>query len=249
MLDGEQVEISKWYARAKELVENEMKSIAGKADEEGQIDATQLEDDASEMLSLFIDNQEAWQEVCLVLEQDGSNAKTLVINRPMAFKLTDNLGRLVLHGAYTGKEQKDRKALDSFMKAFEAECAVYVGGPDNQDEEAVMIHGISDLPGATEISPGCGIYRGGTEAAVKGVLDGKYNPLEFRFFVGCNAYEESSLELSVQLGKYQPVACARSLALKQCISLPKPLWHEGRHAMFRLINSIRAHSYNNFFFL
>lgn len=69
---------------------------------------------------------------------------------------------------------------------------------------------------------------GGIEAAVKGVLDGEYSPLEFRFFVGCHSYEESALDVAVHLGKYQPVACARSVALKQCISLPKPLWHEGK---------------------
>ena len=91
---------------------------------------------------------------------------------------------------------------------------------------ATIIHGISDLPGATEISPGSNIYRGGLDAAVDGVLDGKYSPLEFRFFVGCHDYEESMLDVEVLLGKYQPIACARALALKQCISLPKPLWHE-----------------------
>lgn len=90
-----------------------------------------------------------------------------------------------------------------------------------------MIHGIADLPGAREISPGSGIYRGGLEAAIEGVLYGKYNPLDFRFFVGCHSYDESTLDVSVVLGKYQPIACARSVALKQCISLPKPLWHEG----------------------
>jgi hypothetical protein len=36
----------------------------------------------------------------------------------------------------------------------------------------------------------------------------------------------STLDLDVVLGKYQPVACARAIALKQCIQLPKPLWHE-----------------------
>lgn len=69
---------------------------------------------------------------------------------------------------------------------------------------------------------------GGVDGAVKGVLEGEYSPLEFRFFVGCHLYKESALDVAVHLGKYQPIACARSLALKQCISLPKPLWHEGK---------------------
>lgn len=158
-----------WYGTAKSLIEDEMKKIANSADDEGQIDATRLKDDSSEMLSLFLDNQENWQEVCLVVEQqDGSSSKTktLVLNRPMAFQLTDNIGRLVLNGAFqTGSDVKDmpiadRKDLMRFMMAFSSECAVYVGGPDDQNNPAIMIHGIPDLPGAVEISPGSKIYQG-----------------------------------------------------------------------------------------
>ncbi len=229
-LEGEQVEMGIWYARAKKMVEDGMKKIARQADGMGQIDATRLTEDSTELLSLFLDNQETWQEVCLVIEQSGGNAKTLVLNRPMAFKLTENLGKLVLNGAFMTKDDiklVERRDLLRFMMAFSSECAVYVGGPDDQGESAIMIHGIQDLPGAQEISPGSNIFRGGIDAAVEGVLEGKFSPLEFRFFVGCHNYEESALDVAVRLGKYQPVACARSVALKQCISLPKPLWHEG----------------------
>ena len=226
-----ELEISTWYARSKRLIEDEMSKIAKNADDEGQIDATQLQEEASEMLSLYLDNQETWQEVCLVVEKEDSNAKTLVLNRPMAFQLTENLAKLVLFGAFQSTKQSKsadtRKDLVKFMMAFQRECAIYVGGPDDQGEAAMLIHGIKDLPGAVEISPGTQIYRGGIEAAVQGVIDGKYNPLEFRFFVGCHNYDESALDVAVHLGKYQPIACARSVALKQCISLPKPLWHEG----------------------
>ena len=158
-----------WYGTAKSLIEEEMKKIANTADDEGQIDATRLKDDSSEMLGLFLDNQENWQEVCLVVEQqnDNSRTKTLVLNRPMAFQLTDNIGRLVLFGAFqTGSEDvrdmriNERKDLMRFMMAFSSECAVYVGGPNDQNSPAMMIHGIPDLPGAVEISPGSKIYQG-----------------------------------------------------------------------------------------
>ncbi|CAB9506567.1 Uncharacterized ACR, COG1678 [Seminavis robusta] len=219
-----------WYRKAQLLVEDSMSEIASTADDSGQIDSTSLSDESTEMLQIFLDNQDTWQEVCLVVERDEDmgRAKALVLNRPMAMKLTENLSRLVLYGAFqrTGQEQDShvKKDLVKFMLAFGNEAAVYVGGTDNQDEAATMIHGIKDLPGAREISPG--IYEGGLEAAIDGVLEGKYNPLEFRFFVGCHNYEESTLDVAVVLGKYQPLACARSVALKQCISLPKPLWHE-----------------------
>ena len=103
---------------------------------------------------------------------------------------------------------------------------MYVGGPDAQHKPAELIHGYADLEGATEISPGTGIYRGGLNAAIDGVLRGDYRALDFRFFFGRHEYKESMLDVNVVLGKYQPVACARTLALKQCLSLPKPLWHE-----------------------
>jgi len=226
--------MSHWYGRSHDLIEEQMKEIADMADEEGQIDATILEEDYSEMLHLYLENQEQWQEVCLVLERTttsdrSKSAKTLVLNRPMAFKLTKDLGQLVYFGTDDEKptiDTKKVKGLTNFMLAFRDECAVYIGGPDDQGEPATIVHGIRDLPGAVEINPGSNIYRGGLEAAVDGVLAGKYTSLEFRFFVGCHDYEESMLDVEVRLGKYQPIACGRALALKQCMSLPKPLWHE-----------------------
>lgn len=158
-------------------------------------------------------------------EQEGT-CTTVVLNRPMAMKLTENLARLVLNGAFVSSSSP-KTDLVKFVLAFGNECAVYVGGSQGQQEPALMLHGIKDLPGAVEISPGSGIYKGGLAAAVDGVIEGKYKPLDFRFFVGRHEYEESMLDVQVLLGKYQPIACARSLALKQCISLPKPLWHEG----------------------
>ena len=94
------------------------------------------------------------------------------------------------------------------------------------EKMGVIIHGISDLEGAVEISPGTGIYRGGMEAAVDGVLEGRFNPLDFRFFIGCHDYRNGDLDVNIYSNKYQPIACTRALALKQCIQLPKPLWHE-----------------------
>ena len=35
-----------------------------------------------------------------------------------------------------------------------------------------------------------------------------------------------ALEREVRLGKWQCAASARPVALKQCLALPKPLWHE-----------------------
>jgi hypothetical protein len=122
---------------------------------------------------------------------------------------------------------------DRVVQAFGQEVAVYMGGPNGQNEPALILHGIPNLKGAQELAPGTGIYQGGWEAAVEGVLQGMYQPLEFRFFIGRQIYDvkenpkRGTLVSKIEQGSYQPVACARSLALKQCLGLPKPLWHEG----------------------
>jgi Uncharacterized ACR, COG1678 len=242
-----------WYASAQRLIERCMLGIAKLAsNQDGQIDASQLDADTSELLQLYLEHQETWQEVCLVLEHDErtKSATTLVLNRPMALKLTENLAQLVLYGAADGPASptSKRKSLSrrsskattpdlaKFVRAFGAECAVYIGGPDEQDQPAEIVHGIPGLPGSYEIAPNSRIYVGGLDAAVAGVLAGTYKPMDFRFFVGRHRYDPSTappeeadvanLQLQVLVRKYQPVACARSLVLKQCISLPKPLWHE-----------------------
>lgn len=279
-------EMAVWFRRAQEFIDEELQSISEDATD-GQIDVGTLSDEKAELLQLYLDQQESWQAVCLVVDVTESSSTTLVLNRPMAMKLTENLGQLVLYGAYQSEDsesgdveeddmfspqsllnfnpnessrrkgQGDQPDLNRFMKAFGSECAVYIGGmcqtcfssmektpsreicslvllrtlsnetgPDDQDQPAEFIHGFADLPGSVEIAPNTGIYRGGLKAAVEGVLQGKYKPLDFRFFVGRCVYEDSTLDLSILLGKYQPVACARCLALKQCISLPKPLFYE-----------------------
>ena len=223
-------DLEEWYHESQSLIAESMTEIAQMAGEDGQIDATTLPDDKAELLTLYLDNQESWQEVCLVLERDTDvgTGSTLVLNRPMAFQLTENLARLVLHGEFSVVTPANGRKPDlhKFMAAFGSECAVYIGGPDDQGKPAEMIHGIKTLKGAREIAPGTGIYRGGLAAAVDGVLKGIYQPLEFRFFVGKHVYDENLLDVTMLLGKYQPVACSRALALKQCISLPTPLWHE-----------------------
>jgi len=226
--DNDKVRV--WYRKAHKMAEQELNDIGTKA-ENGQIDATKLSDRARQFLEIYLDNQETWQEVCLVLEQNPNDgtATSLVLNRPMAFKVSQNLASLILHGSVVTNKQyvsTDIPQLEKFMEAFGQECAVYIGGPDDQDKPAILIHGFPELDGAKELAPGTNIYRGGLNAAVEGVLNGNYKPLDFRFFVGRHGYDQNKLELDAMIGKIQPVACARALALKQCISLPKPLWHE-----------------------
>ncbi len=222
-----------WYEKAKKLIKEEMTVISSNANERGEIDPTGLPARTENFLDMYMENQQNWQSVCLVAKMDESDgAETYTLNRPMAFSLNENLAKMLLFGVMSNIMLNGRvpgsetNKYTKFLRAFEKSCAVYVGGKYNQERPAVVIHGIADLEGATEISPGTGIYMGGLEAAIDGVLDGRYKPLDFRFFVGCNRFKKGELDASILSNKYQPIACARSLALKQCIQLPKPLWHE-----------------------
>lgn len=222
-----------WYRKTQRMVQDKMKKIASLADGNGTIDPRQLAPQDETLLNLYVDNQSTWQEVCLIIERDveSGTAQTLVLNRPMAFSLSENLAKLVLFGSYGGMVMGSTPVSQTnrylkFLRAFESSCGVYVGGPDKMSEPALLIHGYSDLEGSKEISPGTGIYQGGLDAAIDGILNGKYNALDFRFFVGRHEYKNGDLDVSIFSNKYQAVACARALALKQCIQLPKPLWHE-----------------------
>jgi hypothetical protein len=222
-----------WYRKVQRMIQDKMKRIASLADGNGTIDPRQLAPQDETLLNLYVDNQSTWQEVCLVIKRDeeGGIAQTLALNRPMAFSLSENLAKLVLFGSYGGMVMGSTPVSQTnrylkFLRAFESSCGVYVGGPDNMSEPAILIHGFSELEGSKEISPGTGIYQGGLDAAIEGVLSGKYKPLEFRFFVGRHDYKNGDLDVKIYSNKYHAVACTRALALKQCIQLPKPLWHE-----------------------
>jgi hypothetical protein len=237
--DDVDLDVDVWYGESYRMIATEMERIVQILGPGGRqiIDPNELSDDDKEMLTMYLHHQECWQEVCLVLEKhkDGQ-AKTVVLNRPMALQLTENLAQLLLFGAYNPQRMAEGPSsyndMVRFITAFKKECYVYSGGPDNLgDGPAILIHGIATLPGAVEISPGTKIYRGGLKAAVDGILTGQHSPLEFRFFVGCHQYKENDLDRYIRLSKYQPVACARTVALKQCISLPKPLWHEGMYLL------------------
>ena len=174
-----------WYRGAQKLLKNEITKIMSNVNANGRIDPNDLDEESLELLQLYMDHQSTWQEVCLVTEMDNSDdgggkkggSKTITINRPMAFKLSKSMARLVLMGAYqageidspvsvtrTERDGGETQNLVKFLGAFENQCAVYVGGPNDMDKPAVLVHGIADLDGAVEISRGTGIYQGGLEA-------------------------------------------------------------------------------------
>lgn len=119
---------------------------------------------------------------------------------------------------------------------------VYQGGSDKLDDPGLLVHGNADVFQAAtaagtnreaaaaeqcrEISRGARIYVGGVSAAVEALASGQGQALDYRLFLGRKEWAQGELEKEVRQGLWQCAACARPVALKQCLSLPKPLWHE-----------------------
>jgi len=134
--------------------------------------------------------------------------------------VNDDLAQLLLFGSSDPQREEDRKLQRRCVEAFGSDAAVYVGGPRKQDAPGLLLHGFSELEGARELAPGTRIFEGGAEAAIDGILAGRYSALDFRWFVGRH------LDLTTDDFAWISMASARPVALKQCLGLPKPLWHE-----------------------
>lgn len=218
---AENTSTESWYSAAQDLIQSTLESVPPPP-----LDPSTLPEKTRKMFSLYISAMQSWQEVALVFSKTSKHSNIMVLNRPMALKLNEDLAALILFGSNTNRDISQMGELVRFLVTFENECYVYVGGPDNHTQPALCLHGISTLPGAKEISPGSGVYTGPLSSAVDAVMSKQYKAVDFRFVFGVYEKFNHQLDNDIQMGRYQPIACARSLALKQCISLPKPLWHE-----------------------
>ena len=205
------------YRAAEAMVEEGMEALIALRATNGRVEMSALNAEERELVKFYSGAADTWQQVCLVLSGSAAGCDAVALNRPLAMRADAKLSALLLNGA-SGSVYDDA-FIERFRRAFGSQGAVYIGGPDAQGAPALVVHGF-DLPGASELSPGTRIYTGGVEAAVDGVLDGTYSPLDFRWFIGKHSGVGGSR------GEWCSVACARPIALKQCIGLPKPLWHE-----------------------
>ena len=153
--------------------------------------------------------QDYWQAVCLLVECGPQGSVGFLLNRPTGL----TMGRAPLTGP-GGRSQ--------LCVAF-PQNRVYCGGLNGQ-QLISPLHGYKGIEGSKEVVPG--IYLGGQEAATATVLAGQRPAVGFKFFSGCIAWGPGELEQEVAAGGWHCAACSRSLALKQCLALPVPLWVE-----------------------
>ncbi|KAH8053504.1 hypothetical protein JL722_9342 [Aureococcus anophagefferens] len=62
----------------------------------------------------------------------------------------------------------------------------------------MIIHGLAGLKGAEELSPGLGIYKGGSAEAAQRVQDESNDPYDFRFFIGKRPVGAGELERDIR---------------------------------------------------
>jgi len=208
------------YRLAEVVIQEGLEGIMTKVSDKGQLDVSKLSNAERELIMHYSRDQETWQSVCLVLKVPSGSvsdaAEAVAINRPCARGVDKRLARFLLRGT----DDENEETVKKFAQAFGAEAGVYLGGPEETEEPALLVHGFGELLGAVELAPGTRIFTGGVSAAIDGVLEGRYSPLDFRWFIGRHK------GLSVSTGEWCAMACARPIALKQCLGLPKPLWHE-----------------------
>jgi len=89
----------------------------------------------------------------------------------------------MLFGSGVKRNASQMGVLVRFLVAFENECYVYVGGPDNHTQPSMLVHGISTLPGAKEISPGSGMCTGPLSSAADAIISKQHKPIDFRFVI------------------------------------------------------------------
>lgn len=97
--------------------------------------------------------------------------------------------------------------------------------------DALLLHATPGLDGATELSPGCGIYRGGAAAAARLVTRGEADASDFAFFVGRYDFGPGELRGAAGDGLYQPAACAGKVIFGETRRDDATLWRDLMQAL------------------
>ena len=136
-------------------------------------------------------------------------------------------------GGNGGREDDDDEGGPSTSSSVEAafgDSPVYLGGffsPARISQQPLtLLHGIPNLPGATEVVPGGGVFSGGVTAAAATVTSGSEPVARCRLFAGALVWPPGGLAAEVAGGVWFAAASSRAVVLKPCLGLPVPLWRE-----------------------
>ena len=215
------------------------------ADSEAQrIAATPFEDRTEKDLRFLADRASAIaraRDVVLVLSADGDGGGAgLRLGRQDKCAPWGSRRRSAALYAFLEADDGGLADFHEFHAAFGSDVAVYIGSRGAGDSdweginwqgEALLLHARPGLAGAAELSPGCGIYRGGAAAAASMVARGDADAAEFAFFVGRCDFGPGELARAARDGLYQPAACAGGLLLGEAKVDDASIWRDLMRAL------------------
>ena len=149
------------------------------------------------------------ETVIFLLEHSTSGGSVgLILNRPTILSLSKTMLR-------------DEQGESSLRRNF-GDSRLYCGGSHKQ--EIISILHKYDSVGGTEVIPG--VWLGGHAAANTAVENGECDKIGFKFFSGCEMWRPGELQREIDEGLWYSASSNKAMILKQCLSLPVPLWAE-----------------------
>lgn len=132
----------------------------------------------------------------------------LILNRPSILTMSRTMMR--------------NDAGDSQLRDIFGDNRLYCGG--NRDQEIIKIlHRYGDVLPGREIIPG--VYESNAVSSAKEQYS-ECKTSAFKFFSGYEYWAPGELQKEVDMGMYTITSCSKTLILKNCLSLPIPLWCE-----------------------
>lgn len=148
-------------------------------------------------------------EVVIFLVRHSSEGSVgLILNRPTILTMERTMIR--------------NDAGSSQIQETFGENRLYCGG--NRDQETIKIlHRYGDILPGKEIIPGVFV----SDALSTAPDQYRHcNTNAFKFFSGFEYWAPGELQKELEMGLYITASCSRTLVLKNCLSLPIPLWAE-----------------------
>jgi putative AlgH/UPF0301 family transcriptional regulator len=155
---------------------------------------------------------EFWQTVIFILEHSEQGSVGIILNRPSILCLDKAMLR--------GTNESSGTSISRLSQKF-PKNRLYFGGYHKQ-EIISMIHGFYAI-GGTEIRNG--IFVGGYDKACEAISNARGSQ-SFKFFAGCVIWKPGELQKEIDSGLWYSATSSRNIVLKQCLSLPVPLWVE-----------------------
>ncbi|GAB5367016.1 hypothetical protein AAMO2058_001193700 [Amorphochlora amoebiformis] len=219
------------YTVAEDFLRDRMKMIYNKCKDSRGRNAKLTRDDMN-LLELYQNYMDTWQQVVYITDRDSrGGSRGVTINRPRP----ECVGTLWEERPEVMTREKER-----FKRIFGSQV-LYAGAPtvEVEVENKVSVGERGSRPSRPRTreekykrrwrpvgDDNDRIYASDIESACDSVESLGACPGHFRIIQGSREWAPGEVEAEIDAGLWFSVAASRSLILKHCVGLPKPLWHE-----------------------